>query len=446
MKNRLLGLIALLTVSVAASAQRPQDNSPYSRYGIGNLTSPELLEYQSMGGISTALVGVRNLNFNNPAALGYTEFAALEGGFDVKGAEYVSKDNKSQVLTGSLNYFALGFPIFNPMNEIGQKKKRNLRWGAAFGLTPYSSVGYNIQTTDILTDIGQVTYNYQGSGGTYRTFLGSGIHYKGFSIGLDAGFIFGKNNYNRYASIDSVSYAFRDYFVEDISMSGFNFRGGVQYEFLLSKKRSDEDADTYRRRNKTRLMIGASGGGSFNLNTNSSYTYTRGLSGYYGPDTIVSATKQLNKATMPAEVSVGITLKKDNEWQVGAQFDETFWKQYKNPAKPDSLQNTRTFHIGGEYIPNHKSLNSYFNRVSYRAGFFTKEDPRILQTKQLGGAGVTVGFGFPVRALSGVNSMLHIGLEAGQQGNTDLVRERYARFRVGFTMNDNSWFFRQKYN
>jgi hypothetical protein len=45
-----------------------QDNSPYSRYGIGDLTPTSNVIGRSMGGISAGYTDVIAINFNNPAS------------------------------------------------------------------------------------------------------------------------------------------------------------------------------------------------------------------------------------------------------------------------------------------------------------------------------------------------------------------------------------------
>lgn len=67
------GLAALL-VTISFPAAFAQDNSPYSRYGIGDLTSTTNINNRGMGGITAGYTDQLSVNFNNPAS--YSSFQA----------------------------------------------------------------------------------------------------------------------------------------------------------------------------------------------------------------------------------------------------------------------------------------------------------------------------------------------------------------------------------
>ena len=41
---------------------------------------------------------------------------------------------------------------------------------------------------------------------------------------------------------------------------------------------------------------------------------------------------------------------------------------------------------------------------------------------------------------------MNLSFELGQMGVADVLQERYVKLTVGFTLNDNSWFFKRKFN
>ena len=53
-----------------------QDNSPYSRFGIGDLVPATHIIGRSMGGISAGYNNFLSINFNNPAS--YSSFQAIK--------------------------------------------------------------------------------------------------------------------------------------------------------------------------------------------------------------------------------------------------------------------------------------------------------------------------------------------------------------------------------
>ena len=72
----ILLLIALPLFSIA------QENSPYSRYGIGNLVPKGNMQYRSMGGISAGASDPTVINFINPASYSNLIYTTLDIGAD----------------------------------------------------------------------------------------------------------------------------------------------------------------------------------------------------------------------------------------------------------------------------------------------------------------------------------------------------------------------------
>jgi len=60
--------LAVLFISVLITSAFAQDNSPYSRYGIGDLTSTTNINNRGMGGITAGYTDQLSVNFNNPAS------------------------------------------------------------------------------------------------------------------------------------------------------------------------------------------------------------------------------------------------------------------------------------------------------------------------------------------------------------------------------------------
>src|SRR6218665_2934868 len=75
------GLLLLSVFSAGFSIHgNAQDNSPYSRYGIGTLSPPTNILNRGMGSFSAAYRDPLSINFNNPASysafLSYAEAGA----------------------------------------------------------------------------------------------------------------------------------------------------------------------------------------------------------------------------------------------------------------------------------------------------------------------------------------------------------------------------------
>jgi hypothetical protein len=445
----------------AAFAQNTLDNSAYSRFGLGDLIGNETVQTAAQGGTSTAWTSTYSLNSTNPAALGSLNLTEYSLGLYGKYARLSTATAFTESYSGNINHLSLAIPIFNPINEIGVKKKRDWKWGVAVGLRPYSQVGYAIETINEEIGLGKVIRQYKGSGGTYQLNIDNGFKWKNISGGIALQYLFGKEIYQRNVIFnDSVSLFTNPYapsaniFVDNIAYSGLGAKLGAQYEYIISKQGS-ENAEDFRRRDKLRAVLGATYAPSFEMQAINSFIRTRSVpvittAGLTSTQELVLDSTRIGSATMPGSYSVGLRFIKDNHWQAAVQYDAKSWSAYKNTERPEVLANTYALRVGGEWTPNYKSFTSYGSRMSYRAGFYTASDPRIIFSKnvqyRLETNAVTMGVGMPIRLPRGMMSHCNMNLEIGEQGSYKLIKEFYTKFTIGFTLNDHLWFARPKYN
>ena len=77
LKSSAVGLKALVSVLFLSPFMgSAQSNSPYSRYGLGDLFPNSNMTTRGMGGISAGYADVISVNFSNPAS--YSSFYALK--------------------------------------------------------------------------------------------------------------------------------------------------------------------------------------------------------------------------------------------------------------------------------------------------------------------------------------------------------------------------------
>ena len=76
-KNVLTTLFTLITIVAVA---QPKMNSPYTRYGLGDLAPRHLAVQTGRGGLTTAFNDPFHLNLANPASFAYLRTTTLETG------------------------------------------------------------------------------------------------------------------------------------------------------------------------------------------------------------------------------------------------------------------------------------------------------------------------------------------------------------------------------
>ena len=157
--------------------------SPYSRFGIGDLSDNNNAWNLSMGGSGIAFRSPYHINYGNPAS--YTAFDSLsfvfEGGFNLDIIKLTSNIQSENRNFASVGYLLFGMPVTK-------------WWRTSLGMVPYSNIGYNIESPGQV-DKTNIIRLYSGSGGINRFYWGNAFKIlKNLSIGVNASYLFGSMN------------------------------------------------------------------------------------------------------------------------------------------------------------------------------------------------------------------------------------------------------------
>ena len=439
--NRIICCLIFLGIGVASYAQ-PKDNSPFSRIGMGDIVSSDFASSQSMGRLSAVYHDFFESNISNPAAHGFLQYTSLQLGLYAKAANLSFNDEKSSVWSGNLEHISLGIPLVNPINELLERRETKFSWGMNFSLSPYSRVGYNIESTDMIDSVGQILQGFTGEGGTYKVMWGNGWKYKNFSAGLNMGYLYGKESFRNRTDFLDITNDFTNLAARNIQYKGFVWNGGLIYEHPLDLKKARENEE-----NPSKLLsVGVTFSGNKSFNT-SSEILNIALNEVFGnADTLVNETELVGNGVLPSDFSIGLMYREASKFKVGVNFTTESWSNYKNDARSnDILKNS--FRVGGGigWIPDATSISSYWKRLEYRFGLNFEKDPRVFNGEQLNNFGIHMGMGMPFFLQRQV-SWLNVALELGRRGTPSGIKENYARLKVGVTLNDDKWFIQRKYN
>ena len=423
---------------------RPKLNSPLSRFGGGNPLDQVHAAQSGMGALRTAYQNAYHLNVQNPASLASLQASSFEVGIYARNANLSDSDSEVNTWQGNLRYLALGFPLRNPVNLSLEQLENSWNAGMAFSLAPVSIVGYDLLLTDTDEDFGRTTNTLRGNGGAYRFTWSTAARYRSLSAGVNLNYNFGKVTNSRVVIFNDLPEALGSELLEDVANSGFSLGYGLQYGYEFKSVNDEGERTT----NGKRIIIGVDG----TLGTTIDNTSTRLLrrfsptGGLFVRDTLLSEVEVEGETTLPASYNVGVAFHDFNRLFIGVEFGQTKGSQYRNSALPDRLVDGTRFAAGIEYIPDVTSYNSFFKRVRYRAGVRIEDDGRTLDGMQARRNAVTIGAGFPLRLPRQQISFIDLAIEAGQFGVPDVLDENYVQFTLGFSLNDNSWFFKRKLN
>jgi hypothetical protein len=444
--------LAFLPVFFLLSAEA-QQNSPFTRYGLGEFYSNQHIISRSMGGLTAAYQdGANNnvgqsINFSNPATYSHLYMVTFDLGFTIDTRSLASKTPTSKFATNNFipGYLTLGVPL-----------SKKYGWGMAFGLKPLSSISYSIETRErIASDSLQTVY--EGSGGLNQVFIGIGKKWKGFSLGFNTGYNFGRKDIaTRKAFLnDTISY----YQSKTSSLTNFGgvfLDGGLQYEFSLRKKVTTETKTT----ENYLLRFGLTGAVQQKLHATqdqSRQTYIVGVSGDIKIDSISEQSNVKGTIVLPSTYSAGATFHKATTntrgtfemWSIGAEFTATNWTNYRFYDQPDRLSKSWQYKIGAQFCPDPLSGRGYWNNVNYRVGFMTGKDYLNADGLGLKHYAVSFGAGLPIRKWRTYDNQftfLNTALQFGKRGSAvNNITETYFQFSLGMSLSD-LWFIKRKYD
>lgn len=400
--------------------------SPYTMYGLGDLSLQGTSAIRSMGGAGVAYRSPYMTNYLNPASVGAIGQRSFLLNFGMEGQDFYLKSRDQRTLYNTFNIRDIGiaFPIM-----------KNL--GVIFSVTPFSSIGYKVEAKetdpDIIADLGSVKYTYLGAGDITQIKLGLGSKIAP-RLFVGAEVIFLKGALDRYftTSIKQITAGGDVTNVtgnDNTRISRAYVNLGVIYNILSSDNKDLTIGATYRL------------GGKLNADI------TRDIpSGNYIPETAVSH-NYVSELAMPSEYTLGLSY---NTTKIGINADYTFrdWGSRNASLSTDmiSYRNTNSFKAGLLYIPKSGDVRNYMNRMSYRIGVRVEDYYMRMQGHEMLDKALTLGLGFPIKAgLTNVN----FGFEVGQRGTTkhNLIRENYFRFSLEFSLfGEDDWFRKFKIN
>ena len=414
-----------------------QENSPYSRYGIGNMLPSENILNRGMGGISAGDTDAITINTVNPATYSSLALTTLDFGVEYDGRTIKSVNPLGTFKSNNaiISYLQFGFPLLT-----GNKKaiKNRTAWALTFGLKPISRINYKISSTGTISNDSTNTI-YEGNGGVNEAFIGTAIRIKNFSIGLNTGYLFGSKDYNTKLAIanDSSDYFYSTNYQTTTRFGGVFFNAGIQYAVKIKGGF---------------LRFGAYGNLQQQYNAKKddireTISYNSSSGSIDKIDSIYENSGQTGKVQLPATFGGGFTIGKEHIL-LGADFETTNWDTYRFFGEKDFVKNSWLGKFGIQYFPSPNGSAKYFNNVRYRAGFSFGND-YINVDNSIPLHTISVGGTFPLKLrhsfYDNQYSNMNLSLEYGKRGNNNnTIQENTFKVGVGFSLSD-FWFRREKY-
>ena len=414
--KRILILTAFLIMGVGVYAQDGTHGaySPYSIYGIGDISKEGTAFNKSMGGVGIATRNRRFINYLNPAAVTARDTLSFMADFGLEQSNKVYRqgDLRSAHNTFNIYNFVMSFPIYR---------------SSAFmvGLTPFSDIGYDFSSVEtdpqIIGQTGNISYDSYGTGSIYQLFAGAGVTFwKRLSLGAEAIYYFG--NLDKVTQMNYSSSSYRSLNSgSDLMVRGTTAKFGLQYEQKLGGDVSMTVGATYR-------LSTSMKGNSLNYR----YATQDGII-----DTLRHNDADLRKVGLKIadELGIGISVKSGEKWSAefnylrsdwtGSGFDSAEGFSVKNETAAFTSTVSQSFRAGFEIVPNRNDIRYYLRKCAYRAGVYYDQSYYKLNGNNVNSMGLTLGVTLPVfRLYNG----LTLGVDLGQRASTrnNMIREQYA--------------------
>ncbi len=415
-------LLFIIFLSTNVLTAQVNINSPYSRYGVGDIFSGSFSQTKPMGGTAIAVSSPNNINFLNPAS--YLNIDSLsfifEAGYSNRLKFFKTAKNTDYNNYSNLEYISAKFPITK-------------WWAASFGLLPYSSIGYNIKTVSSNDEFDEIDYFFNGSGGIDQIYLGNSFKIiKNLYVGANFTYLFGGLNQQNSIIFPNDNYAANTFIDKQTYIADFNFNYGLMYKINLKNNRF--------------INAGLIYSAKKSLKAKRSYLSTGVVTsgGIVANDTIENIIDEKGNVDIPQSMGIGISYNINKKLIVATDFYKQNWADVKIFGNNDSLTNSTRISLGFEYTPVWNDALRYYKRIKYRGGIKYQNTYININNKQINNIGISFGVGLPLRK---TKTSINLAFEIGKRGTytNNLLQENYINFSLNLTLGD-YWFMKHKFN
>jgi hypothetical protein len=441
--NRFFILIIGLFSSLSLVAQ-DLNNSPYTRYGLGEVFDFGNSAYSGIGNASVALSTLGQINYANPATYSQVRRYSpiLDAGYRVNILTNQTNVSSQRNVISGLRNFGLALPI-------------SPKTGLVLGLMPYSTTGYNLQNKQ-LNGTDTITYLYSGRGSVNRAIIGFGqeiinksdsVSLTRLAVGFNASFLFGTIQRDRNLIFDNKSF-YNTRITNKTIVRGFTFDLGVHFTEKINKG--------------TTIQFGLNYGFGNHVNTFSDfYAYNFRYSNFdveIEKDTLEFLENSKGKINLPSTLAIGAAISFNSKWLVTAQYSFYNWQNYSEvfndvESFDPNLRQSKKASLGFEYTPKNDFDSrdvSSFSLSTYRFGIHYGYSPFYLANTHLTDYGINFGVTIPL-INSNTWSTVNLGCQVGKMGtiNNELIQQNYFKINLGFNLSPNKkfdkWFYKRLY-
>ena len=419
-KTKILGCL-LMTAAVSGAWAQGGTKSPYSQFGLGMLNDQSQSASRGMNGVGYALRQGNQVNTLNPASYACVDSMTMLFDMGLSGqlTHFEEGNVRRNATLANFEYVVGSFRVWKGV-------------GMSFGVLPFTSVGYDYQSTTRHLDTGTLVESYTGKGGLHQLMLGMGVQLlPSLSVGANISYIWGDIN----RTVSPVSASASNTLTKSYSTSVSNYKLDLGAQWQQKIGRGD------------RLTLGAVVGVGHNLKNDADMTIVSINSVSSQTDTTSFSVKDAME--LPMSFGAGFAYEHAGKLTLAADLSLEKWGSSKFPnyskgsyaLQSGILKDRKKVNLGLDWLPNPVLQGSrYLERVHYRlgVGYATpyynidgKNGPKELS--------VSAGLALPIMNNYNTRSVLNISGQWVRSSADGFITENTFRINIGITFNER-WF------
>ncbi len=417
-----INILIILILTTGTISAQISTGTPFSAYGYGILENNASGSSTGLGGTSVGLRFPHEINTINPAAYSAIPRQTFLFNTGVRTKRVKYSDN----IKSALKYD-------NAFTGINAAFGINDFWAAGFGAVPYSSIGYKINVKDSIVSNSvnyKTTTNYYGEGGLNKIYFATAFKYKGFSLGVNIGYLFGKLAKRTEATLRKKPFSSYMLYINQLNVRTLWLKYGFQYYKEFNKYNKITIGVTYEQSREFKSRLDKF---SKIVIANEYNTFE---------DTLMQDTVSNIESSLPQGFGFGASFQ-TKHWLYAFDYETQLWEgtQIANLV-PASLKNSYKITGGIEYSPSPIPEN-YIQAIRFRFGGYYSQNYFVVNGNPVNAYALTFGLGLPAQR---ARTFLNIGIEVGKQGNLDNngLKETFIGLNLSFNMAE-MWFLKRKF-
>jgi hypothetical protein len=390
-----------------------QQTSTYTRYGVGDLYYTYSARSLSLGHSGTAMLNNDYLEILNPASWSSLSRVRFEMSFAYDELSLSNSEETKYYGDGLFKGVTFGFPI-SEVNKIT----------LAFGLVPYSRIGYEVTENVGDTITGNYNNTYLGKGGLSKIFVGSTYEIPGeFLLGATLEYYFGNIKYTSKLEFENTAFFPSEYEL-NYAPKGIGTTIGLITPDMSGLLNTSTISN---------LRLGVSTNIIGNLKADTSFV-SRSSS------LVDSISTGKTNLEIPMRLNAGMHITFVNVYNLALDYFYQPWTEFKlNEINESNLTDVHKFSLGFEYRPQRVPGITFWEQIMFRAGLSYEMSQYTFNGNDLKQYSVFGGFALPLS----LENTIDLGFEYSVRGTKEnnLLQENFLRINFGISFGD-IWFIR----